>query len=57
MKMKITQIDLKENCLYVVTNGVLTRIAPPHSGYGKQVVNWRDGRVLDVVKEERQRIE
>lgn len=50
------EINLTENCLYVVKNGTLTKIDAPPSGHGKQTAVWKDGSVIDVLKEERQRI-
>ncbi|MGC4378275.1 DUF3954 domain-containing protein [Fictibacillus sp. Mic-4] len=52
-----TEISLLENCILVVKDGYVTKINAPSSGHGKQTAIWRDGRVIDVLMEERVRIE
>ncbi|WP_088033495.1 DUF3954 domain-containing protein [Evansella clarkii] len=53
---KTAIIDITQNCIYVIKNGVPTKIERPVSGHGKQTAVWKDGVVIDVLKEERQRI-
>lgn len=46
----------KENCLYIVKDGRITKIDAPKTGHGDYKVVWKDGKVLDVIKSERVRI-
>lgn len=46
----------KENSLYIVKDGLLTKIEAPQTGFGEYTVVWKDGKVLDVIKSERVRI-
>ncbi|WP_169911207.1 DUF3954 domain-containing protein [Evansella clarkii] len=55
-KKRIVEIDITENCIYVVKNGTLTKIKCPDSGHGDYTVTWKDHRMMDVVKKERIRI-
>ena len=50
-----TEIDLIENAVYVVKDGSLTKVTAKK--YGKDVIIWKNGKVLDVDRSERVRIE
>lgn len=39
------EIDLTTNAVYIVKNGVLEKIEPPETGFGKQTVTWQDGKL------------
>lgn len=41
---EIAVIDLSVDGVYVVCNRKKELIDPPKTGYGKQVVNWYDGK-------------
>ncbi|MFI8709961.1 DUF3954 domain-containing protein [Bacillus sp. NPDC077411] len=45
---KNIQIDIKENAIYIVRNGKITRIDPPADGFGEQTAYWVNG-VIDRV--------
>ena len=49
------EIDLRENALYIVKNGVLTKVTPKE--HGQDIIIWKNGQVLDVDRSERMRIE
>lgn len=40
----IAEIDLMENATYIVKDGQLIVIPKPPKGYGKQIINWNDGK-------------
>ncbi|MBU9711082.1 DUF3954 domain-containing protein [Evansella tamaricis] len=46
----------KENCIYIVKDGVKTKFEAPVGGHGEYKLIWQDGKILDVVKSERVRI-
>lgn len=46
--VKNIQINTKENAIYIVRNGKITRIAPPADGFGEQTAFWTNG-VVDRV--------
>jgi hypothetical protein len=48
------QIDLTENALYVVRDGLLTKIMAKN--HGNDEIIWKDGKVLDVYRGERIRV-
>jgi hypothetical protein len=48
------QIDLTENALYVVKDGLLTKITAKN--HGNDEIIWKDGKVLDVYRGERIRM-
>ncbi|MBM7585828.1 hypothetical protein JOC86_002370 [Bacillus pakistanensis] len=50
------EIDLMSNCIYVVKDGHVTKIEAPQTGYGEYTAVWKDGKVLDIIKQERVRI-
>ncbi|WP_353739167.1 DUF3954 domain-containing protein [Cytobacillus oceanisediminis] len=50
------EIDLMKNCLYVVKDGQITAVSAPVSGYGEYTAIWKDGKVLDILKNERVRL-
>ena len=49
------EIDLRENALYIVKNGALTKVTPKQ--FGQDVIIWKNGQVLDIDRSERLRIE
>jgi hypothetical protein len=49
-----TEIDLAENALYIVKDGLLTKVTA--KSHGEDQVIWKDGKVLDVYRGERIRI-
>lgn len=49
-----TKIDLAENALYIVKDGLLTKVTA--KSHGEDQVIWKDGKVLDVYRGERIRI-
>lgn len=49
-----TEIDLTENALYIVKDGLLTKVTA--KSHGEDQVIWKDGKVLDVYRGERIRI-
>lgn len=40
------EIDLMENAVYRVKDGTLEKLDTPSSGYGKQVINWQNGKPI-----------
>lgn len=50
----IAEIDLRENCAYVVRDGQLTKLSP--MSHGVDEVSWKDGKVLDVIRSHRIRL-
>lgn len=55
-KEKKAEIDLSKNMIVVIKDGNVTPIEAPETGYGEQTAIWKDGKVIDVVKQERVRI-
>ncbi|GAB2558311.1 DUF3954 domain-containing protein [Gracilibacillus alcaliphilus] len=49
------EIDLMENAFYIVKDGLLTKVTAKQ--YGQDVVVWKNGKVLDVDRSERIRLE
>ena len=41
-------INLMENGVYIVSNGKLTKLDIPPVGYGKQEINWQNGKVTHI---------
>lgn len=48
------EINLKENALYVVKNGKLTKLTAKE--YGQDLIIWKNGEVLDVDRSQRVRL-
>jgi 23S rRNA maturation mini-RNase III len=48
------EIDLTENALYIVKDGQLTKITAKN--HGNDEIIWKDGKVLDVYRGERIRM-
>ncbi|WNF36439.1 DUF3954 domain-containing protein [Bacillaceae bacterium IKA-2] len=42
---KSVEIDLTNNCLYIVGDGELTPVEAPVSGFGEQIAVWVNGKV------------
>lgn len=38
------EIDLMENAVYRVKDGILEKIDVPGNGFGKQTIIWQDGK-------------
>ncbi|MCD5324759.1 MULTISPECIES: DUF3954 domain-containing protein [Pontibacillus] len=53
IKMETT-IDLSENAMYVVRDGQITKVSA--KPFGSDEVVWKDGKVVDVVRTQRQRL-
>lgn len=49
------EIDLHENALYIIQDGRKIKVTPKL--YGEDLIIWKDGKVLDVDRRERLRIE
>lgn len=41
---KVSEINLNENAVYMVTNGKLEKVDIPGEGFGKQIITWQDGK-------------
>ncbi|WP_120190037.1 DUF3954 domain-containing protein [Ammoniphilus oxalaticus] len=48
-------IDLKENAIYIVQNEKMIKVTPKE--HGKDLIIWKNGKVLDIDRSERVRIE
>ncbi|WP_225986208.1 DUF3954 domain-containing protein [Psychrobacillus glaciei] len=46
-----------ENSILIRSDGSETKLEAPSSGHGEHRIIWKDGKILDVVKEERIRIQ
>ena len=51
----VTEIDLKEDALYVIKNGLLTKVTAKQ--FGQDLIIWKNGQVLDIDRSERIRID
>jgi len=51
----VAEIDLKEDALYVIKNGALTKVTAKQ--FGQDLIIWKNGQVLDIDRSERIRIE
>ncbi|MBP1950267.1 DUF3954 domain-containing protein [Virgibacillus litoralis] len=49
------EVDLKEDALYVIKNGHLTKVTA--KDHGQDVIIWKNGQVLDIDRSQRLRIE
>ncbi|WP_241655836.1 DUF3954 domain-containing protein [Halobacillus litoralis] len=38
------EIDLMENAVYRVVDGVLEKVDTPGDGFGKQTITWQNGK-------------
>ncbi|MFX3617965.1 MAG: DUF3954 domain-containing protein [Sporolactobacillus sp.] len=45
------EIDLKENAMYLVSNGQLTKVRA--KGFGTDEVVWKDGKWQDIISHKR----
>lgn len=43
---KMAEIKLNENAVYIVKNGELEKVDPPETGFGRQTINWQDGKLI-----------
>ena len=48
-------INLLEDAVYIVKNGKKTKVSP--KAFGQDVIIWKNGKVLDVDRNEKIRIE
>lgn len=48
------KINLMENAVYIVKDGLLTKVSP--KSYGEDLIIWKNGSVLDINRSERVRI-
>lgn len=49
------KINLNENAVYIIQNGIKTKITPKM--FGEDRIIWNNGKVLDIDRSERVRIE
>ncbi|MBM7580024.1 DUF3954 domain-containing protein [Jeotgalibacillus terrae] len=55
--MKGKAFEEKENGLYIIKDGEITELKPPGGdGYGSDEIVWQEGRVVDVVRTNRIRL-
>lgn len=47
-KEMIAEIDLMENAVYRVRDGVIDKLHTPGDGFGRQVIIWQDGKPVTV---------
>lgn len=52
--MEKATVNLTENGVYIVQDGVVIPLAP--KPYGQDIIVWQNGQVLDVERAERIRI-
>lgn len=55
MSKNTAVVDLKENAVYVVKQGRLTKVSAKE--YGQDLIVWKNGEVLDVDRSQRMRID
>lgn len=48
-------VDLREDAIYIIQDGKTTKITPKQ--FGEDRIIWKNGKVLDVDRSERVRIE
>ncbi len=53
--MDKVEICLKENALYIVKKGKLTKVTAKE--YGKDIIIWKNGEVLDIDRSQRLRVD
>lgn len=53
--MKTTEVRLDEDAVYIVQNGKKTKLKAKQ--YGTDTIVWKNGKVLDIERSERVRIE
>jgi hypothetical protein len=51
--LKNAEIDLKENAMYLVCNGIVTKVKA--KDHGTDEVIWKDGKWLDIIRHDRMR--
>ena len=49
------EINLLENAVYIVKDGQLTKVTAKE--YGEDLIVWKNGKVLDIDRSQRLRIE
>ena len=55
--LQVVIIDPKENCTCVIANGQAIKLNAPPSGLGRHIITWQDGKLVYLVKDEKQKIE
>lgn len=55
MVRKVAEVDLRENAVYVVKKGKMTKVTAKE--FGKDIIVWKNGEVLDVDRSQRLRID
>ncbi|MEK3955327.1 DUF3954 domain-containing protein [Psychrobacillus sp. FSL K6-1464] len=53
-KEMVAKVDLSEEAFYIVKDGNITKVSPKE--HGQDVVIWKNGKVLDVDRSERIRL-
>lgn len=38
-------MNLKENTVYIVSDGKLKPLDKPKTGFGKTIIHWQDGKI------------
>lgn len=52
---KTAEIKLDENAVYIVQDGQLTKVTAKQ--FGQDLIIWKNGKVLDIDRSQRLRIE
>ncbi|WP_121605532.1 DUF3954 domain-containing protein [Virgibacillus sp. Bac332] len=47
MNEHYADVELSEDAVLVVKNGELRKYPKPDSGFGKHVINWNDGKIVN----------
>lgn len=55
MEKTTAEIDLMENALHIVIDGRITKVSAKQ--YGEDTVIWKDGKVIDVLRKDRIRMQ
>ncbi|OMC86914.1 hypothetical protein BK128_09620 [Viridibacillus sp. FSL H7-0596] len=50
----IAEIDLHENGLYVVSDGLLTKVVP--KSFGEDTITWQNNKVFEIKRTEKIRL-
>jgi Protein of unknown function (DUF3954) len=48
----VAEIDLKENGIYIVRNGSITKLDSPETGFGTHTIKWEHRKPVRATKEE-----
>lgn len=55
MSKEQAMVDLKEDALYIVKGGRLTKVSKKE--HGQDLIIWKNGQVLDIDRSQRMRID